>query len=78
MPVPAGSVLPHIDGWHRPGGFGFLFPLMFFAFWIFAVRGLFCRPWGPWRSGVAMDGASARSTARDPHRRPATMCAWPT
>ena len=51
VPVPAGSVLPHVDGWYRPGGFGFLFPLMFFVFCILEMRGLFWRPWGPWRSG---------------------------
>jgi hypothetical protein len=36
--------------WHRPWGAGFLFPLMFFAFWIFLFRG-FWRPWGPWYHG---------------------------
>jgi hypothetical protein len=41
---PAGPI-PY--GWHRPWGFGFLFPLFFIGFWFVIVRGLF---WGgPWR-----------------------------
>ena len=51
VPVPAGSVPPPVDGWNRPGGFAFLFPLMFFAFWVLFMGGWFWRPWGPWRSG---------------------------
>ena len=39
------------DGWHRHWGFGFLFPLFFFAFWIFLFRGFYWRPWGPWYYG---------------------------
>lgn len=63
VPVPAGSVLPH--GWHRPGGFGFLFPLMFVAFWILMWRGLFWRPWRPWHDGY---GRSPRDRFDDWHR----------
>jgi hypothetical protein len=34
-------------GWHRPWGFGFFGPFLFFAFWFLILRGLF---WGgPWR-----------------------------
>jgi hypothetical protein len=47
--APAGSLPPYAYGWHRPWGFGFLFPLMFFAFWILLFRGWWWwRPWGPW------------------------------
>jgi hypothetical protein len=42
---PAAGPIPY--GWHRPWGFGFLFPLFFIGFWFVIVRGLF---WGgPWR-----------------------------
>ena len=35
--------------WHRPWGFGFLFPFLFIGFWFLVLRGLF---WGgPWRRG---------------------------
>jgi hypothetical protein len=36
-------------GWHRPWGFGFLFPLVFFGFWFLVLRGFFWR--GLWRRG---------------------------
>ena len=52
VPVPAGSVLPYAYGGHRPWGYGFLFPLAFFVFWIFVMRGFFWRPWGPRRYGA--------------------------
>ena len=51
VPVPAGSVLPQPYGWQRPWGFGFLFPLVFFAFWCLMWSGLFWRPWGRWPYG---------------------------
>jgi hypothetical protein len=40
-------------GWHRPWGFGFMFPLLFFVLWFVMLRGLFWGwGWGPpwaWR-----------------------------
>lgn len=45
-------------GWHRPWGFGFFFmPLLFIAFWLLIVRGLFWRRAGYWRGacGHAFD-----------------------
>lgn len=42
---------PQFYGWHRPWGFGFLFPLMFFVLWFTLFRGLWwgwCGPWS-WR-----------------------------
>jgi hypothetical protein len=37
----------HHYGWHRPWGFGFLFPLFFFGFWFLMARTFFWR--GGWR-----------------------------
>ena len=51
VPIPAGTVLPPVYGWHRPWGTGLLFPLLFFVFWIFVMPGLFWRPWGRWHYG---------------------------
>jgi hypothetical protein len=51
VPVPSGSELPQAYGWHRPWGFGFVFPLMFFAFWFLMWSGVFWRPWRPWHYG---------------------------
>ena len=40
-----GMFVPY--GWHRPWGFGFFFPFLFFGLWFLALRGLF---WGGgWR-----------------------------
>jgi hypothetical protein len=44
----AGSAPPTAYGWHRPWGFGPLFPLLFIFFWIFVIRSLWWRPWGHW------------------------------
>lgn len=41
----AGSPPPYAYGWHRPWGFGFLFPLLFFAFWITLFRGFWWNRW---------------------------------
>jgi hypothetical protein len=43
-------------GWHRPWGFGFLFIPLFFAFWFFAVRGLFWRRGGYYGGGCGPRG----------------------
>jgi len=36
-------------GWHRPWGFGFMFPLLFFFAWVVLFRGLWWGFGGPWR-----------------------------
>jgi hypothetical protein len=42
-------------GWHRPFGFGgFFVPLLFIAFWVFVVRGLFGRR--RWRCAGSLRG----------------------
>jgi hypothetical protein len=42
-----GTLVPYAYGWHRPWGFGFFFPFLFFGLWFLALRGLF---WGGhWR-----------------------------
>ena len=46
--APAGSLPPYAYGWHRPWGFGFLFPLLFIFFWVMVIRGFWWRPWGHW------------------------------
>ena len=56
VPVPAGSVPPPVDGWNRPGGFAFLFPLMFFAFWVLFM--------GDGSGGRGDRGAPATATGR--------------
>jgi hypothetical protein len=50
-------------GWHRPWGFGFLFIPLFFAFWFFAVRGLF------WRRGGYGGGCGPRGRFDEWHRQ---------
>jgi hypothetical protein len=50
--VQSGQLAAHPDafrhyGWYRPWGFGFVFPFLFFGFWLFVWRAIF---WGgPWR-----------------------------
>jgi hypothetical protein len=39
-------VYPYAYGWHRPWGFGFLFPFLFFGFWFLVARAFFWR--GRW------------------------------
>jgi hypothetical protein len=47
LPPPSAGVYPW--GYYRPWGFGPFFPLLFLAFWFFALR-FFIRG-GPWRRG---------------------------
>lgn len=61
-------------GWHRHWGFGFAFPLFFFAiFWI-ALRGAWwgCGPWGrggPWHYRGYAEGGGVPPAFDDWHRR---------
>src|SRR6266508_213585 len=43
-------------GWYRPWGLGFLFPLVFFGFWLLVFRG-FCwgGRWRRWQGGPPYD-----------------------
>ena len=54
-------------GWHRPWGFGFLFPFLFFGFWFLLFRGLW---WGgPWRHRWHYAGPYDERTLEEWHRR---------
>ena len=53
--------------WHRPWGFGFGFPLLFFLFWILIARSLF---WGPpWRRRWYYYGDAVPPSFDEWHRR---------
>ncbi len=45
--------------WHRRGGFGVLFPLMFIFFWLVVASRLWWRPWGYWSTITAGRRTSA-------------------
>jgi hypothetical protein len=65
--LPPGT--PYVYGWPRPWGFGFLpiFPIFFFLFLFFVVRGLLWR--GPRRGGWGCGYGSVPPAFDEWHRR---------